>query len=73
MLSNLSNDFRAIGKSWEELKGHFRHGTDDRQTAVTKLETQTLQSLKRTVVGELEGKFKQVKHVLVRHLCLNVL
>ena len=51
---------RAIGDSWEELKEHFKRGTDDRQTTITSLETQAIQPLKRTVVGELEGKFKQV-------------
>ena len=55
-------DSRAIGDSWEELKERFRHGTEDHQTTIASLETQALQPLKRTVVGELEGKYKQVKY-----------
>ena len=61
---------RAIGDNWEELKECFRRGTDDRQTTITSLETQALQPLKRTVVGELEGKFKQVRHPLLGYTCI---
>ena len=52
---------RAIGDSWEGLKEQFRRGTDDLQATVTLLETESLQPLKRTVIGELEGKFKQAR------------
>ena len=58
-----SHNSRAIGDSWEELKERFKRGTEDHQTTITSLETQALQPLKRTVVGELEGKFKQVRHI----------
>jgi len=52
---------RAIGDNWEDLKEQLKYGTDHRQATITSLETQALQPLKRTVLGELEGNFKKVR------------
>ncbi|XP_065901419.1 GTPase activating protein homolog 1-like isoform X2 [Dysidea avara] len=52
----------AIGDNWEDLKEQLKYGTNHRQATITSLETQALQPLKRTVLGELEGNFKKVTH-----------